>query len=286
MKLLTINTHSLAEENYGQKLEWFVDVIVKEKPDVIAMQEVNQSMDAPLADPAKLRGYFPCTGMTVPVRRDNHAAQVADRLRWAGETYSWTWLAGKVGYGKYDEGMAFLCRNASIVETDVLRISTSEDYTNWRTRKVLGIRNDRDDSWYYTVHMGWWNDEFEPFQKQWERLETHLQTRKEQGTVWLMGDFNSPAEIRGQGYDRVSQYGWQDTYHLAAHKDSGITVEGIIDGWRELLDEKSAQAAGMRIDQIWCSKEAPVRRSRVIFNGEETPVISDHYGVMIYTSEE
>lgn len=49
MKLLTLNTHSLLEENFEKKLEWFVEIILKEKPDIIALQEVNQSMDAPLA---------------------------------------------------------------------------------------------------------------------------------------------------------------------------------------------------------------------------------------------
>ena len=48
MKILTINTHSLQEENYEQKLCWFVESILKERPDIIAMQEVNQTADAPL----------------------------------------------------------------------------------------------------------------------------------------------------------------------------------------------------------------------------------------------
>ena len=38
MKILTINTHSLQEENYEQKLQWFIEGILKEKPDIIAMQ--------------------------------------------------------------------------------------------------------------------------------------------------------------------------------------------------------------------------------------------------------
>ena len=42
MKILTLNTHSLQEENYEQKLNWFVEGILKERPDIIAMQEVNQ----------------------------------------------------------------------------------------------------------------------------------------------------------------------------------------------------------------------------------------------------
>jgi len=41
MKLLTLNTHSIIEENYEQKFKIFVDEIYKERPDIIALQEVN-----------------------------------------------------------------------------------------------------------------------------------------------------------------------------------------------------------------------------------------------------
>ena len=39
-----------------------------------------------------------------------------------------------------------------------------------------------------------------------------------------MGDFNSLAEVRGQGYDLVAADRWQDAYILAEEKDEGFTV--------------------------------------------------------------
>ena len=42
MRLLTLNTHSLVEENYPQKLHDFSAAVLRLKPDVIALQEVNQ----------------------------------------------------------------------------------------------------------------------------------------------------------------------------------------------------------------------------------------------------
>ena len=39
MKLVTINTHSLIEENYEKKLEQFVDFVCQETPDIIAMPQ-------------------------------------------------------------------------------------------------------------------------------------------------------------------------------------------------------------------------------------------------------
>ena len=44
MKILTLNTHSLQEENYAEKLEGFIERILVEQPDVVALQEVNQSL--------------------------------------------------------------------------------------------------------------------------------------------------------------------------------------------------------------------------------------------------
>ena len=284
MKLLTLNTHSLQEEGYQQKLEWFTEVIVRERPDILALQEVSQTEAAPPASPAALAGFIGTEGETIPIRRDNHAVQVAGRLRAAGLSCSWTWLPAKLGYDKYDEGLALFALGKEISETDAFFISGCTEYQNWKNRKALGIRTGGGTDWFYTVHMGWWQDEEEPFLEQWKRLSDRLNTRKAEGTVWLLGDFNSPAQIRGQGYDRIQDSGWQDTYVAAEEKDGGNTVEGRIDGWME-GDTAEALSGGMRIDQIWCSRRIPVRSSRVLWNGKESPRISDHFGILAETAE-
>ena len=283
MKIMTLNTHSLIEEQYLQKLELFVNRVAQEKPDVIAMQEVNQPAGGPLENLERFPGLVLCKENEIPLRKGNHAAQVAARLQEKGIPYYWTWLPIKLGYGKYDEGMAIFSRYP-IMETDVCCISSFEDYRNWRTRKILGVQiKNSKRSWFYTVHMGGWNDKEEPFLAQWNRLEEHLRFRKKTNPVWLLGDFNSPAEVRGEGYDCIRKSGWKDTYLLAKEKDSGIPVKGVIDGWREQLEAELTALEGMRIDQIWCSQEEPVLSSRVVFNGSNGAVVSDHYGVMIQT---
>ena len=283
MKILTLNTHSLQEENYWLKLVCFLDAVVRERPDVIALQEVNQTISSPLIDAARLEDMVPVPGCEIPVRWDNHAAEVAFRLRRAGIPCSWTWLPIKVGYGKYDEGVALFSLNRKITQVDSFRISGCSDYQNWRTRKMLGVRLKGLDDWFYTVHMGWWGDEQEPFQKQWERLEAGLASKRAEAPVWLMGDFNGPAEVRAEGYDCIRASGWQDTYLMARKKDSGITVEGAIDGWR---DQLAPDATGMRIDHIWCSCPQKVESSVVKFNGKNGPQVSDHYGILIQTGPE
>ena len=105
-------------------------------------------------------GYYPCPGNMVLLKADNHAAAVARMLKERGVQYHWSWLPAKIGYDRYDEGMAVFSR-APITAAENLLLSKSSDYNYWKTRRVLGIC--AGDVWYYAVHLGWWNDEEEPF---------------------------------------------------------------------------------------------------------------------------
>lgn len=280
MKILTINTHSLQESNGAKKLDWFIQGVLQEMPDVIAMQEVSQTMWADPINPSMLEGQFPVPG-AVTVRADNYAAEVAFRLRRAGLAVSWAWLPVKIGYGRYDEGIAVISLGRAIRAIDTIPVSKVNDYQNWRTRKVLGVRLEGLEDWFYTVHMGWWNDTAEPFLHQWKVLNSCLASKRICGPVWLMGDFNAPDCAVRESYDTIRNSGWQDTYLLAEHRDRGITVPGVIDGWEDRVKDP----AGMRLDYIWCSEFRQVVRSCVIFNGENQNIISDHFGVLIETKE-
>ncbi len=281
MKVMTMNTHSLVESDFETKREWFAEMILKEKPDILAMQEVNQTAAGDELPLEELLGYVSCAGSDpVAVRSDNYAAWLAARLRKEGLEYEWTWIPAKLGYGKYDEGMA-LFSIRPIEKSESFFTSKSRDYNNWKTRKILGIQVEN--TWYYTVHMGWWDDEEEPFISQWSRLEEHLHHKKQNAEpVWLLGDFNSSAKVRNQGYDLVRMSDWRDTYTDAMNKDSGITVGTVIDGWRERASElTSEKTPGMRLDYIFTTRPVNVDSSRVICNGVNYPVVSDHYGVMV-----
>ena len=39
----------------------------------------------------------------------------------------------------------------------------------------------------------------------------------------------------------------------------------------------------MRLDQIWCSQSQSIALSRVLFDGERGPVVSDHFGLLVET---
>lgn len=88
-----------------------------------------------------------------------------------------------------------------------------------------------------------------------------------------MGDFNSPDSVREQGYDLMVSSGWHDT----AAGFGGVTVPQAIDGWRD----RPGAEEGMRIDYIWCSQAVDVRNVRVVLNGLDGDVMSDHFGVLV-----
>ncbi len=270
MKLLTLNTHSLVEPDYNRKLHEFVLAVAEMQPDIIALQEVNQTISEKPVEKLPT-SYFP-SGGDVVINRDNHAYRVAELLCEKGVEYHWTWLPIKRGYGIYNEGVALLSRSP-IKGVETVLASGADNPLNWKTRKLLGITTEAcPDEWYYSMHLGWWDDSDEPFALQWERSMKHL---RRHDSVWLMGDFNSPAEVRGEGYDLISGSGYHDSYSLARVKDSGITVSAGIDGWQE----KSVRE--MRIDQLWCSRCENISSSQVVFNGVNYPVVSDHCGVLV-----
>ena len=282
MKLLTLNTHSLHGDDWKQKLEWFVEGVLEEKPDIIALQEVNQTMTAQEAENMLTEGQTVVSNL-VQVKQDNFAAQAAHRLQKMGMECFWAWLPVKAGYDKYDEGVAMLSVGRKIRKTAVFPVSKTWNYQNWRTRAVLGVQVEGCSDWFYTVHTGWWQDDEEPFLEQWERLMAQIENPSPETTVWLMGDFNAPDIFSDQSYAHICKSGWQDTHITAKEKGNDFTAVGGIDGWKDNLPDEGVK--GLRLDYIWCKPEQEILSSDIVFNGKRGQIISDHFGVIIETKE-
>lgn len=262
MKLLTINTHSLTEKNYIEKSNYFAQVIEKVYPDIICMQEVNQSVDAKIINNPPPSYHH--TG-TQPLKEDNHALFIYSLLEKNGITYNFSYTAIKKGYDRYDEGLATFSKEKIITTKDVL-LTKKDDYNNWKTRKALIIKTNS-----FTVcnlHTGWWDDLDEPFKYQWDNIKNMFFDK-----TFIMGDLNCPSDEKNKGYDYVINSGFYDTYNLAREKDEGYSVINKIDGW----DKKRK----IRIDYIFTNKKIPIKKSEVIFNNTNYKIISDHFGVMI-----
>ena len=259
MKLLTLNCHSWQEENQIEKIKYLAKVIKEKQYDVVALQEISQRIDSKLVNDK--------------VKEDNYVYLLLKELEALGEkNYRFIWDYSHIGYDIYEEGSAILT-NKNIVMEESFYVSNNISKKDYRSRKIVKARIKVDEIDYdiYTCHLGWWDDEKEPFKYQLDNLFKHLTNK----TSFIMGDFNNDAFIRNQGYDYLIDKGLVDTYTLANNKDSGITVAGEIDGWKGSKNSK-------RLDLILTNKtENEIIYSKVIFNGENKEIVSDHYGVEI-----
>lgn len=267
MKIMTVNLHSYIEKDYEKKLEIFTDALFRIQPDIIAMQEVNQNSSCEVFT-AERDFISACFG--IPLKKDNYGLRVMEALKEKGAFYNFAWLGIKKSFEVFEEGLCFLSKKPLKGKTAFL-ISGTNNNLNWKKRMVLGI--EAGGEWFYNVHMGRWDDDEEPFLSQWEMLNE----KARHGTPrWLMGDFNSPADTRNEGYDCILSSGWYDTFMLANKKDNGITAVGKIDGWR---DKESFKAE--RIDYIFTDTKREFESSYTVFNGKNEKQISDHHAILL-----
>ncbi len=261
LKLLTLNVHGWQETDNALCLRQAAEAIRQEKPDIIALQEVNQRENSPYLSQNDLRdsNFVPAGS---DIREDNWAFCLTLLAR----GYHWSWIHTHLAYGKWEEGVAVLSL-APIAETRFFDLSPKGVHLR---RRVLAIRNKY--GWFCSAHLGWWNDTRDPFSGQWEKLQVFTDSLSR--PCYLMGDFNSPVQLQNEGYEMIVRSGWQDCYTRAEEKDSGITVPGQIDGWRD------KEVDGFRMDLCLAAQNGRTRRSKVMFNGSFYPAVSDHFGVL------
>jgi maltose 6'-phosphate phosphatase len=243
-----------------EKIKHIAKAIKEQAYDVIALQEVSQSIGSDVVKDN--------------IKHDNFGLVLQQELVKLGiSDYQLVWDFAHMGYDTYEEGLAILTKHP-IKETHSFFISKSKDTDFWKTRKIIGVTVEmkgRDLS-FYTCHLGWWNDEEEPAKYQMDRL---LENVKDIGPFFLMGDFNNSAHIKGEGYAYLTKTkGLTDTYLSAENKDSGVTVKGKIAGWDENKQD-------LRIDLVLASFPAAVTSSKVVFNSINREVVSDHFGVEV-----
>ncbi|MRX71177.1 endonuclease [Bacillus lacus] len=257
MKLLTLNCHSWQEDDQLSKIKILAESIKDHDYDVIALQEVSQHIEEPFYDKH--------------IRKNNYALVLLEELQNLGiHDYQLSWDVSHIGYDVYEEGSAIITKHP-IVRQGSFFVSKNENISYWKTRKVVFAEVEIENQlmMFYSCHLGWWKDDEEPFRYQADSLLRMTDTGQR---AFLMGDFNNNAFIRGEGYDYLIQKGLTDTYTAAEDKDAGITVKGEIAGW-------DRNKSNLRLDLILTNMPAAVSYSKVIFNGINREVVSDHYGV-------
>lgn len=256
MKLLTLNCHSWQEKEQIGKIKYLAKIINEKDYDVIALQEVSQLVNTENINPI--------------IKRDNFALLLKEELdKYNMNKYDFYWDFSHIGFDIYEEGLAIFTKHR-IIESESFFITENQDRSYWKTRKVvkMTISYKEKNLDFCSCHVGWWNDEEEPFKNQVDNIMKMVND----STTFLMGDFNNNAFIKGEGYDYLIEKGLKDLYLLAEEKDSGVTVKGKIAGWDE-NEEK------LRLDLMLCNRSIKVKSIKVIFDGKNKDIISDHYGV-------
>lgn len=256
MKLLTLNCHSWQEEKQLEKIKYLAKIIAEKDYDVIALQEVSQKIN--------VKGQ---------IAKDNYVYILMEELKSLGiNKYEFVWDLSHIGYDVYEEGLALLTKH-KIIDYESFYISKSKEIKDYKSRKIIKAKIDINnyEFQFLSCHLGWWKDKDELFIDQVDKLFRNINKGIK---TFIMGDFNNNAFIEGEGYDYLLDKGVYDTYHLSKEKDNGVTVKGKIDGWVEYPENK-------RLDLILVNYKVDIKSSRVIFNGENKVIISDHYGVEI-----
>lgn len=259
MKLLTLNCHSWQEENQIAKLNYLAKIIYEKDYDVIALQEVSQSLKSNV--------------ISESIKEDNFVYLLKKELdKYSNDKYDFYWDFSHIGYDIYEEGLAILTKH-KILNTESIFITQNKNTDYWKTRKIIKttIKYNEEKIDIYSCHLGWWNDIEEPFKFQADRLIDNLDMSK---INLLMGDFNNNAFVRSEGYDYLLQKGLKDLFLESNGNDIGVTAKGKIDGWDENIED-------LRLDLILSNKYISVINAEVIFNGTNKQIISDHYGVEI-----
>ena len=237
-------------------------MIEKERPDIIALQEVNQYMEKERVP--TIKEHTPVG--EIPLKESNFALSMHKILTAMKLNYQFSWLGIKKGYDRFDEGLAIFSLSR-IKEAKSILLSDTADYNNFKKRMALLAETEK--GVFINCHLGWENDMEEPFDNQVMRLNACLNPNKQ---MYLAGDFNVPPG--SDGYNKITESGWHDTFFMARERTGEATIKGGIDGWER--NKKS-----LRIDYIFANREIDVKRSEVLFDGVKTPQISDHFGVMV-----
>lgn len=257
------------EKNDQQQIEVLARRIVSEGYDFIALQEVNQRLDTPLA---KVDHYFQTTDNQQQIHSDNFLFCLIQRLSELNCFYYWSWAFNHIGYDIYHEGIGLLSKTPMEVSDHLL--SESSDPKDYHTRRAIIGKTTVAHQQLTVVssHFSWWQTSETSFAFEWRTLERLL--LETTGKLIVMGDFNSEAEKKGEGYELVAEspLRLKDSFLVAKSKTGEATVEEAIDGW-------DGNSAKLRIDFIWVSELFNVEKYVVVFDGKTDDTISDHYGI-------
>ena len=142
MKILTLNCHSWQEENQLKKIKYLAKIINENNYDVIAMQEVSQSIDSDI--------------VYENIKEDNFALLLNEELKNIGNySYDFFWDMAHIGYEIYEEGLCLMTK-LPICNKKRFTITNNNDVNFWKRRNLVKLNVKYEDKIvsFYSCHMG------------------------------------------------------------------------------------------------------------------------------------
>ena len=258
MKFLTLNTHSWMEKEAEEKFQLLLQDILDKDYDLICFQEINQEMTSPEVE---VNNHYQALPSAEPIHQDHYVRLLVEKMSEKGKNYYWTWAYNHIGYDRYHEGVAILSKTP--IKAREILVSDVDDPTDYHTRRVALAETvvEGKELAVASVHLSWWD---KGFQEEWARFEAVLKELNK--PLILAGDFNNPAGQEGYQTILASDLHLQDSFEVADQVSGSYTVgPGITEP--------------LRIDYVFTTKDLEVESLHVVFDGQNDPQVSDHYGL-------
>lgn len=262
MKMMTLNLNTYQEDNQQQKFKQIAKKIVDEQIDIICFSEAAQSFMS-----SRLDEY---------VRQDNAVKLICDEAnRLLGQkVYQFVWDLSHYGFKIYEEGIALMSKHP-IADVATQYVSHTHDIFTFKSRKIIKATIDYNGTNIdvYSCQLGWSDDEYEPFDQQFNRLSEWVKTESKSDLVILAGDFSN--DVKTASYKQIVDAGYYDQYVIG--KPDGMYDETFI---YPVGYDASNLNKSLRLDYIFANKnDIPVKVAKRMFELPER--VSDHMGVLV-----
>ncbi|MCR5749533.1 MAG: endonuclease/exonuclease/phosphatase family protein [Lactobacillus sp.] len=279
MRMLTLNCHSLLDYDSDKQIQEIVDQIVREEIDVLSLQEANQSQFESAIDEDDLKslGYKEPAEVNAIIKKDNFAYRLSRALKKVKLDFKWSWNSAYGGENGLEWGVALFSR---LCLTNVhSTLISSNDFTGNLTKRCVLLAQLADEMKTVVAAVHFNGENSSEFRHEWSNLmETIAGLGLSKRPVYLLGNFNVDAEVDTGSYTLMCQE-FEDTYCSAISKGDGMTVRGKLDGWDD-------SGISERLDYILTNAQNEVSYSRICFDGNIGPRISNHAGVLIEVSDD
>ncbi|KRL02453.1 endonuclease exonuclease phosphatase family protein [Liquorilactobacillus capillatus DSM 19910] len=255
-------------------MEAIIDLIISEKITAFCLQDVGQAATGRIVTQSKLQQlhFMAAEKGEDTVRISNFAFLLQRELQKIKISFSWTWVATHVTSKNVTEGLAIFSK-VPFTAVRAKLLTEEITYREQQCRKGLAAYLE-DGRILANVHF---SRQYEQFLLEWNKMTMWLKTIKKNNPLFLMGAFNIDAESNIAGYKKICE-SFQDTYATALSRGDGLTIRGAVNGWQD-------NQIGKRTDYILASPAQPIISSRIYFEGDLTPRISSHAGVVIETDD-